>query len=162
MWCLDWDDLLDFGFALEWLKEEATTVDSEDPDYLHINILELITLIINIWLALVFITHDGNIAGGHIIAMLADNTSALSWLQYASQTNHPMVCKLTHFILDLTLSCPICHKLLGFDLQGILNIGVDKLSWFEPSATQGRWPHLGLCYSAVLPTRDLSSLPSPA
>jgi hypothetical protein len=37
-----------------WLEEEASDVDSEDPDGLHINVLELIAIIINIWLALVF------------------------------------------------------------------------------------------------------------
>jgi hypothetical protein len=113
---------------LEWLEEVATSVNSEEPNHLHINILELIALTINVWLALVFITHHGDITGGHIIAMLADNTSALSWMCNASQTKHPVVCELSHFILDLTLSCPICHKLLGLHLQVILNIGADKLS----------------------------------
>jgi hypothetical protein len=80
MWHLDGNDLLDCSFALEWLKEDAMVVDMADPDHLHINILELIALIINIWLTLVFITQHGNIPGCHIITMLADNTSALSWM----------------------------------------------------------------------------------
>jgi hypothetical protein len=127
MWHLDGNDLLDCGFALEWLKEDAMVVDTADPDRLHINILELsaIALIINIWLTLVFITQHGNIPGGHIITMLADNTSALSWIQYTSRTKHPVVWELSHFIMDLTLSCPICNKLLGLHLQGIQNIGVE-------------------------------------
>jgi hypothetical protein len=122
---------------MEWLEEEATIVNPEDPNLLHINILEMIALIINIWLALVFITQHGDIPGGHIIAMLADNTSALSWMQYASQTKHPTVSELSCFILDLTLSCSICHKLSGLHLQGILNIGADKLSRFEPPPKGG-------------------------
>jgi hypothetical protein len=97
-------------------------------DCLHINVLELIAIIINIWLALVFITKSGKIPGGHIISMLADNTSALSWMRYTSRTKRPVVRELSHFILDLTLSCPIQHKLSGLHIQGILNIGADKLS----------------------------------
>jgi hypothetical protein len=72
MWHLDGDDLLHCGFALEWLEEDATVVDTADPDSLHINILELIALIINIWLTLVSIIQHGNIPRGHIISMLAD------------------------------------------------------------------------------------------
>ncbi len=93
-------------------------VNTADPDSLHINILELIALIINIWLTLVSIIQHGNIPRGHIIAMLADNTSALSWMRYASRTKHPVVCKLSRFIMDLTLSCSICHTLSGLHLQG--------------------------------------------
>jgi hypothetical protein len=66
MWHLDGNDLLDGGFALEWLEEDAMVVNTADPDRLHINILELIALILNIWLTLVFITQHGNIPGGHI------------------------------------------------------------------------------------------------
>jgi hypothetical protein len=131
MWRLDGDDLLDCGFALEWLKEDTMVVGMADPDHLHINILELITLIINIWLTLVSFMQHGNIPGGHIITLLADNTSALSWMRYASWTKHPVVRKLSCFIMDLTLSCPICHKLSGLHLQGIQIIGADKLSCFE-------------------------------
>ncbi len=137
MWRLDGNDLLDGGFALEWLEEDATVVNMADPDCLHIYILELIALILNIWLTSVFITQHGNIPGGHIIAMLADNTSALSWMQYASRTKHPVVRELSHFIMDLTLSCPICHKLSGLHLQGIQNIGVDELSYFKPPTKGG-------------------------
>jgi hypothetical protein len=118
MWHLDGDDLLHCGFALEWLEEDMTVVNTADPDSLHINILELIALIINIWLTLVSIIQHGNIPRGHIIAMLADNTSALSWMRYASRTKHPVVCKLSRFIMDLTLSCSICHTLSGLHLQG--------------------------------------------
>jgi hypothetical protein len=80
MWHLDGNDLLDCGFALEWLEEDVMVADMADPDCHHINILELIALIINIWLTLVSFTQHGNILGGHIITMLADNTSALSWM----------------------------------------------------------------------------------
>jgi hypothetical protein len=80
-------------------------VDRGDPDCLHINILELTALIINMWLTLVSFTQHGHILGGHIIAMLADNTSALSWMRYASCTKHHVVRKLSHFIMDLTLCC---------------------------------------------------------
>jgi hypothetical protein len=137
MWRLHHDDLIACGFALEWLEEEASDVDSEDPDGLHINVLELIAIIINIWLALVFITQVGDIPGGHILTMLADNTSALSWMRYASRTKRPVVRALSRFILDLTLSCSVSHKLSGLHLQGTLNIGADKLSRFEPPPKGG-------------------------
>jgi hypothetical protein len=167
MWHLDGDDLLDCSFALEWLEEDTTVVDTADHDHLHVNILELIALILNIWLTLVFITQHGNILGGHIIAMLADNTSALSWMQYASRTKHPVVRKLSRFIMDLTLSFPICHKLSGLHLQGTQNIGADNLLYFEPPLKGGgrTWasliaqhsPH-STCQAYRLPRELLSVL----
>jgi hypothetical protein len=51
-----------------------------DADGLHINLLEFIAIIINIWLALSWVRSAPTPPGGHIIAILADNTSALSWL----------------------------------------------------------------------------------
>jgi hypothetical protein len=122
---------------LVWLKEEATVIHPEDPDCLHINILELFALIINIWLALVFITHSGNIPGRHIIVMLADNTSALSLMRYTSCPKCPVVHELNCFIMDLTFSCPMQHKLSWLHLQGILNVGADKLSQFKLPAKGG-------------------------
>jgi hypothetical protein len=137
MWCICRDDLVDCGFNLTWLADEEETADSQAPDCLHINILELIAIIINIWLTLVFITAASSIPGGHIVSFLVDNTSALSWMHYASHTKRPVVHALSRFILDLTLSSSIPHKMPGLHLVGILNIGADKLSWFEPPPKGG-------------------------
>jgi hypothetical protein len=54
-------------------------------EQLHLNILEFVGVIINVWLAIHFAKQDGHKAGGHIIQILADNTSALSWMHYAAR-----------------------------------------------------------------------------
>jgi hypothetical protein len=97
----------------------------------------MIAIIINIWLTLVFITQTSDIPGGHTITMLADNTSALSWMHYASCTKRPAIPTLSHFIMDLTLSCSVSHKLSGLHLQGIQNIGVDKLIRVQDNLING-------------------------
>jgi hypothetical protein len=54
---------------------------------LHINLLEFVAIIINLWLALRWIRSVKAPLGGHVVAALADNTSALSWLRHASRSN---------------------------------------------------------------------------
>ena len=77
----------------------------------------------------VFIWHRGPCQGGYIVSIQADNTSALSWLCYASHSHQPIMRELSHFALGLTLASPIPPKLVGSHIKGDLNLGADALSW---------------------------------
>ncbi len=157
MWCLCCEDLLDCGFDLTWLTDEET-VNSQDPDCLHINILELIAIIINIWLTIVFISAEGSIPGGNIISFLADNTQ---------------LCRgcVTHLALSALLcvrsvaSLWISHYLVLSLISCQISLGRSSQYWGRQivtirATTQGRREDLGLRYSSALPTQDLLGRPS--
>ena len=64
---------------------------------------------------------------------LADNTSALSWLRYASRTRRPHVRRLARFFLSM-LAHPfpaLTLRVQGKHLPGLENVGADFLSRFE-------------------------------
>ena len=110
--------------ALTWTSKPDGTSDG-----LHINILEFIAMIINMWFVFVFIQCRGPCQGGYVVSLQADNTSALSWLRYASHSHQPIMWELSHFALGLTLASPIPPKLVGIHIKGNLNLGADTLSW---------------------------------
>lgn len=143
------------------------------PDNPHINILEFIALIIEIWICARQIhraTTDPSSSdtfanappGGHRLGALADNTSALSWLRYASRTKRIPVRNLARLLMAF-LSHPFITALLcvqGRHLAGRDNIGADLLSRFEnapswESATE-QYPPLATLRTCLLPRELLS------
>jgi hypothetical protein len=114
------------------------------PDNPHINILEFIALIVKIWIcarqihtAVTTPNHPNTFAlpppGGHRIAALANNTSALSWLRYATRTRRVPVRQLAR-LLTAFLSFPFPtsqFQINGKHLAGIENKGADHLSRFK-------------------------------
>jgi len=63
---------------------------SVDASGLHINVLEFVAIIINLWLVIVLSRRHPVPVGGHVFAVFANNTSALSWLRYASRSHRPL------------------------------------------------------------------------
>jgi hypothetical protein len=63
---------------------------------LHINILEFVRIVINIWLVIGLLRDEGARTGGHVISVLADNTSALSWLRHVARVRKPAVNNLAY------------------------------------------------------------------
>jgi hypothetical protein len=76
-------------------------------DGLHINLLELIGVIINVVLALAWATTVTAPAGGHIFRIRADNTSALSWLKNTSHDTNPIIHCLIRFLIAILLASGI-------------------------------------------------------
>jgi hypothetical protein len=64
---------------------------------LHINPLEFLAFIINLWLALKIIGGDPICMSGFIIDLLSDNITALSWMHVAATTPNPELQQLAHF-----------------------------------------------------------------
>ena len=77
-WRLTKDDLLELGFHLK-IVEALTGEPTPDQVGLHINPLEFIATIINLWLLLVLVKSLPACATGYIVDILSDNMSALSW-----------------------------------------------------------------------------------
>ena len=69
------------------------------------------------------------IRDAHIIMnVLADNTSALSWMHHAARTKRPAVRNLARFLQALLTHCPLPNRLQGKHLPGKENIIADLLS----------------------------------
>jgi hypothetical protein len=99
--------------------------------------------------------------GGHIFAVFADNTSALSWLRYASRSHRPNVRQLARFVSALLFASGFQGKVQGKHLAGVANRGADALSRCRQYPTRAcatrRCSHLSTCQAYRLP-RKLSLL----
>jgi hypothetical protein len=118
---------------------EALRSEAASGGALHINLLEFIAIIINLWLALRWIRESEVPVGGHIVAILADNTSALSWLRHASRSNSRQIQNLAHLCQCLLLTSQTAQSahVLGKHLPGVSNSEADALSRPETYATLG-------------------------
>jgi len=125
----------------------------------HINILEFVAIIIDLWFIIRHLEQQHSTdpqsspPGGHRILALADNTSALSWLQYATRTRRPVVRHMARF-LTAFLSSPFPAQFVcvqGRHLAGKLNVDADLLSCFKLAP---------LWESALLNSSNLAPLPT--
>ena len=131
----------------------------------HINIYEFIGIIIELWICGRQLHLDRYLVdGGHILLALADNTSALSWLRYATRTKRPPVRRLARF-LTAFLASPFLALVLrvqGKHLPGLLNEGADLLSRFEKAPSWesaiNQCSHLKHLRTCQLPPELLSIL----
>jgi hypothetical protein len=127
MWRLSDLDLSTLGFPIKALRSGQQEPDKDAKGF-HINTLEFIALIINIWLVEHLLLQDGERMGGHIIQALSDNTSALSWMSHASRSLNPTASCLARFLTALQVYLPLQAHLTGCHLPGQQNTGADVLS----------------------------------
>ena len=126
-WRLFREDLVAVGFDMKAINEDTCEPDGT-AEGLHINILELVAIIINLWFVVMLAQQRGPIPGDYVISLLADNTSALSWLRYAARSHRPAVRDLSRFAMALTLGCSVPMKLSSRHIAGKNNHGADALS----------------------------------
>jgi hypothetical protein len=130
--------------------------DMREPDGtsngMHINVLEFITMIIELWFIIIIIKRKGPFPGGYIVQLIGDNTTAISWLRYAARSHHPIVRELSHFAMALTLSCP-------YSLEQTSQR--ERESGGRCIVPTKRFSNLGLRYTTALPSLELSSLSGP-
>jgi hypothetical protein len=127
MWRLSDTDLARCGFEVKALRDGATE-PLATADGLHINVLEFLALIINTWLALSLLGRLPARLGGEILAVLADNTSALSWMRHASRSHSPPVRRLARCLSALLLASPLQVAASGAHIPGRENVAADRLS----------------------------------
>jgi hypothetical protein len=105
----------------------------EDP---HINILEFVGIIINIYLAILKVillkklSKNYQYNQGFILHCFADNTSALSWLRHSSRSHCTRTRNLAQFLLSMLFHANdfIAITVQGFHVKGINNGQADALS----------------------------------
>lgn len=141
MWRLSADDLRKLGWILYGDENELKQPLQERPfegysltrEGMHINLLEFVAIIINIWCTIKRIRQlikDGS--AEHFIArFLADNTSAVSWLKYAGRSNKLPVRNLARLLTALLISqSNLPLQVAAEYLKGDLNVQADALSRF--------------------------------
>jgi hypothetical protein len=165
-----------------WNNTQNYHEPDHDPQVYHINILEFFTIFIELWISvrqlhLVFLadTTDqtslcsvipGEVfpPGGHRLLARADNTSALSWLRYASRTRRAPVRAVARL-----LTAFLCHpfasshlRVQGIHIPGVENVEADHLSRFKLSpsweAVMANNPQLNTLRTCQIPQELLSLL----
>jgi hypothetical protein len=100
MWCITHDELCSPPCSWPMKAFDTDMLDAPiDAAGLHINILEFLAIILNLWLVLSAIRDLGGPFGGWILSLPTNNTSALSWLQHSARTRSPIVCRLSRFLI---------------------------------------------------------------
>eukprot|EP00980_Cylindrotheca_fusiformis_P025284 scaffold13401_cov158-Cylindrotheca_fusiformis.AAC.1 len=82
LWRLTRDDLARHGFSMKAVSSQSGEPASPTAAGLHINPLEFVAAVVNLWVALKIIQQRGPIPGGYVLGLLSDNTTALSWMSY--------------------------------------------------------------------------------
>ena len=100
MWCIMRDDLLQFGCPMKAIETAGEPADLLQEG-LHINPLEFIAIILNLWLALKLIDECSSLASGYIVTHLSDNTIAISWMRAAGRCHDEGVHRLARLTAAL-------------------------------------------------------------
>ncbi len=96
-WRLRREALITAGFDMKLLEADGEPSLAADNAGLHINVLEFLAVIVNLWLTLKLVKAQNVVPpGGHVISVRCDNTSAVSWLRYAARAHSPVVRTLAY------------------------------------------------------------------
>jgi hypothetical protein len=85
-WRVTWVDLIALGFRMKQIDKYAQEPLDASTNGLHINPLEFLAIIANMWLVMKLIMSLTPVLIGCIIDLLSDNTSAISWMCLTAQT----------------------------------------------------------------------------
>jgi hypothetical protein len=130
-WRLTREDLLEVGFNLKVVNAVSGEPTPEEEG-LHINPLEFIATIINLWLLLILVRSLPPCPTGYIVDLLSDNTSALSWLHFTATTRDPLLQPLARFASALLIQTRRClTRVQPRHIPGPTNIEADALSRFQ-------------------------------
>jgi hypothetical protein len=166
MWRVTREDLIIFGFNMKSIG--PTTDEPTDPAQqgLHINPLEFLAAIINLWLALKCISLSLPCRTGTILDLLSDNTTALSWTHVAATTPNPALQQLARFASALLVQAArLLTRVQPSHIPGILNEEADTLSRRSKTGQIPSWERvisqhsqLQTCRICLLPRKLLSTL----
>ena len=145
--------------ANQWTLRRFTT------DGIHINPLEFLATIINVWLALKLLADCPRLATGYIITLLSDNTSAISWLRVAGKVRDPGTRRLARLASALLVrACSLTTLFQSCHIPGKQNDEADCLSRLVRQLTPS-WDYvitqcsrLLTCRICLLPPELLSTL----
>jgi hypothetical protein len=163
-WRLTREDLLELGFNLK-IVNALTGEPDPDEEGLHINPLEFLAAIINLWLFLCLIKASKRCPTGYVLDLLSDNTSALSWMHFTATTPNPMIQPLARFASALLVQARnLLTHVQPKHIPGKINIEADALSRFQSGRLRSwadviaRCSRLKTCQICLLPRKLLLKL----
>jgi hypothetical protein len=164
-WRITRADLVLLGFKMKHINKYKQEPLDATTDGLHINPLEFLAAIINLWLVLKLVQKLPPLLTGYIIDLLSDNTSALSWMHLTAQTRDPRLQPLARFTSTLlVMASRYLTRVQPNHIPGDDNFEADTLSRSEngqvPSWERviSRCSQLRPCRICLLPRELLSSL----
>jgi hypothetical protein len=164
MWRFTREDLLLLGFPLK-LVNSADGEPGSDAAGLHINPLEFIAAIVNLWLLLKIVSTLPPCDTGYIIDLLSDNTSALSWLKVTAATRNPDLQPLARFASALLVQASrLLTRVQPCHIPGKENVEADALSRLQNGRLKSwadvinRCSRLRTCKICLLPPELLVTL----
>jgi hypothetical protein len=164
MWRVMRGDLLEFGFPMREIDLAGEPADLTAIG-LHINPLEFIAIIINLWLALKLIAECPALATGYIVNLLSDNTSAIAWIRVAGKAQDPGTRRLARLASALLVhACSLTTLFQTSHIPGKQNDEADCLSRLVKGSVPS-WDYvisqcsrLATCRICLLPPELLSTL----
>jgi hypothetical protein len=157
MWRLTKEDLILLGFPMKVVNPTSGEPTPEEEG-LHINPLEFIACIINLWMLLKCVQDLPPCSTGYIIDLLSDNTSALSWLKVTAATRNPALQPLARFASALLVQTSrVLTRVQPLHIPGKDNVEADALSRFQNGRLTswadviGRCSQLRTCKICLLP-----------
>jgi hypothetical protein len=154
MWRITREALVDSGFNMKIIGR--TNNEPTDPTVtgLHINPLEFLAVVINLWNALKIISLGNLSPLGYIISLLSNNTTALSWIHVAATMPDPELQQLACFASALLVQA--AHLLTHIQpshIPGCLNDKADTLSRRSKDGHIPSWAHVMLQHSQLATCR---------
>ena len=146
------------------VREARLRNDNSNAHMAHSNILEFVTIIVNLWLLLRLCSIRYPSDTLHVVHARTDNTSALSWLSHAARTKRAPIRRLARFCQKLLTFAPVQFCLQSSHIPGILNNDADLIS--RPESRAATWasvieqgsPQLKNCQVYLVPPSLLSLL----
>ena len=168
LWRITRDDMIRFGFDMKAIgRLSSEPVRGKTPG-LHINPLEYVAALVNLWISLVLIIEAGDRDGGYILQLNADNTTALAWMSEAARTPDPFLQGLARLGSALLVAAArLLTKVLPTHIPGKQNTEADALS--RPVGKNDpripslasvimQWQNLRTCRIFLLPTKLLRTI----
>jgi hypothetical protein len=138
MWRITHDELRDHPISWDMKVFDEDRLDAPvHAKGLHINILEFLAIIINLWFVLWVIRTRDTPPGGWILSLRTDNTSALSWLQHSARTKNPIVRRLSRFLIQMLLQAHFPGTISSSHIPGKENDEADCVS--RPESRAPTW-----------------------
>ena len=135
MWRVDSHTLRGCGWPIPFNTGKYDKIDFSHNT--HINILEFLAIIVNMWMLLKTLgkqpykSRYSNADGTQLIALfLADNTTALSWLQHPDRVKRVGNRNLVRFLTSMVLHRDFPLQISSLHIPGVQNVEADALSRF--------------------------------
>jgi hypothetical protein len=167
IWRVTQEDPVILGFNMKTIGPKTDEPTDPSKPGSHINPLEFLAAIIDLWLALKLISLEPILCQtGYILDLISDNTTCLSWTHVAATTPNPALQQMAHFASALLVQAArLLTRVQPSHLAGILNEEADTLSWRLKSGQVPSWEHVTLqhsqlqtCRICLLPRKLLSTL----